>query len=347
MKLLSISDTTTLKELSDMVGYNNVTDVLVANGLTRSPNIGEQFAQKVQALKSVSTNIDYILDINVMIDRKCTLLKTFMDDTDIFERACLSSNQEWQVISALGTFSGYLKLPDVVAESIPSNASLLGNGVNVSKLLYSSVINSLLTTGDVDISLFNSYSGLSSSSLGAIAKTQALGNSAINTDFKIPFHDITLYSNLMDASMDIPVYPEELDDGVVANYDTMGNLLYQYEPWSLYSSSGPREVPFTFHLHRDMWTGDRNDGIANQLIRFCEANCYPNYQGACVNAPTVTLYVKGNNFITGVMTSCKKSWTGPLGDDGWYLDFRLSFTIREVSKIRLDMQTQRNKALIQ
>ena len=49
MKLLSISDTTTLKELSDMVGYNNVTDVLVANGLTRSPNIGEQFAQKVRA----------------------------------------------------------------------------------------------------------------------------------------------------------------------------------------------------------------------------------------------------------------------------------------------------------
>ena len=142
MKLLSISDTTTLKELSDMVGYNNVTDVLVANGLTRSPNIGEQFAQKVRALKSVSTNIDYILDVNVMIDRKCALLKTFMDDTDIFERACLSSNQEWQVISALGTFSGYLKLPEVVAESIPSNASLLGNGVNVSKLLYSSVINS-------------------------------------------------------------------------------------------------------------------------------------------------------------------------------------------------------------
>ena len=52
-----------------------------------------------------------------------------------------------------------------------------------------------------------------------------------------------------------PVYPEELDDGVVANYEDMSEMLYQYEPWKVYKSSGPREMTFTFNFHRDMWSG--------------------------------------------------------------------------------------------
>ena len=347
MKLIQIADITTLKDLSNMVGYSNVTDILVANDLPRTPDVGRQFSRKVEILKSESTNIDYISDTAVMVDRKMTVLKTFMDDSDIFEKACLASNKEWQVISKLSTFSDYLKIPESVADSIPNNIAIMGNGVPVSSTVYNGVMQSLADNGTIDVSVFNSYTGLSANTLRTASFNSNFGSNAVNTEFKIPFHDITLYSNLMDDSVDIPVYPEELDDGVNANYDTMGDLLYQYEPWQLYSSSGPREMSFNFHLHRDMWTGDRSDGIANYVIRFCEANCYPEYRGASVNAPTVTLYVKGHNLITGVMTSCKKNWTGPLGDDGWYLEFNLSFTIREVSKIRLDMETQRNKALIQ
>jgi hypothetical protein len=282
-----------------------------------------------------------------MRDRKMTVLKTFMDDSDIFEKACLSTNKEWQVISKLSTFSNYLKLPESVVNNLPSNAYMLGNGVPVSSTVYNSVMQSLQNGDDIDVSVFNSYEGINANTMRTASFSADYAKNDVNTWFKIPFHDITLYSNLMNASVDIPAYPEELSDGVSANYDTMGDLLYQYEPWVLYSSSGPREVPFTFHLHRDMWTGDRNDGLANQMIRFCEANCYPAYRGASVNAPIVTLYVRGKAFISGVMTSCNVDWSGPLGDDGWYLEFHLNFKIREVSKIRLDMETQRNKALIQ
>ena len=347
MKLLSISNSTTLKQLSDIVGYRNVADVLVANNLPRNPNVGEQFTTVVNNLKSSSSNIDYISNQDVMRDRKMTVLKTFMDDSDIFEKACLSTNKEWQVISKLSTFSNYLKLPESVVSNLPSNAYMLGNGVPVSSTVYNSVMQSLQNGDDIDVSVFNSYEGITANTMRTASFSADYAKNDVNTWFKIPFHDITLYSNLMDASVDIPAYPEELSDGVSANYDTMGDLLYQYEPWVLYNSSGPREVPFTFHLHRDMWTGDRNDGLANQMIRFCEANCYPAYRGASVNAPIVTLYIRGKAFISGVMTACNVDWSGPLGDDGWYLEFHLNFKIKEVSKIRLDMETQRNKALIQ
>lgn len=348
MKLLSISKTTTLKELSNMVGYNNVTDMLVANNLSRTPDIGKQFYDMTEKLKSQDTNIDYIPSGSVMTDRKMTVLKDLMDDSDIFEKACLSTNKEWQVISKLATFSGYLKIPEKIAGDIPLNASIIGNGVPVSGSVYNSVMDSLKNTGEVDVSVFSTYDGLSVNNMSRYTAANAdYGRNAVNTWFKIPFHEITLYSNLMDGSVDIPAYPDSISDGVSASYDTMSDLLYQYEPWLYYSHSGPRELTFTFELHRDMWTGDRKDGLANEMIRFCEANCYADYKGAIVNTPIVTLYIHGSAFITGVMTSCKTNWNGPLGDDGWYLCFTLEFTIKEVSKMRLNMEAQRNKSLIQ
>jgi hypothetical protein len=144
-----------------------------------------------------------------------------------------------------------------------------------------------------------------------------------------------------------PVYPENIDDGVSANYEEMNEMLYQYEPWKVYKSSGPRENTYTFVFHRDMWTGDHRDGSANNLIRGCEANCYPNFDGSLVNVPIVTLYIHGVNHITGVMTNCKVKWDGPIGLDGFYLKCELSFTITEISPQALNYNTVRNKGLIE
>ena len=207
MKLLSISNSTTLKELSDMVGYNNVTDVLVANNLTRSPKIGEQFQKITDKLKSADSNIDYISDSSVMTDRKLTVLKNFMDDSDIFEKACLSNNREWQVISKLNTFSGYLKLPDRVADAIPNNVSIMGNGVPVANSVYNDVITSLKDYGYVDVTVFNTYDGVTINGINNRRTSTDFGSNDVNTWFKIPFHEITLYSNLLDTFMDIPAYP--------------------------------------------------------------------------------------------------------------------------------------------
>ena len=65
-----------------------------------------------------------------------------------------------------------------------------------------------------------------------------------------------------------------------------------------------------------------------------------------VNVSTVTLYIHGQNLITGVMTDCKVKWDKPIGLDGYYLVCELSFTISEVSPEPLNYTTMRNKGLI-
>ena len=126
----------------------------------------------------------------------------------------------------------------------------------------------------------------------------------------------------------------------------MPDLLYQYEPWQLYNSSGPRTNTYLFHFHRDMWTGDHRDGKANELIRYCEANCYPEFNGSAVNVPTVTLYIAGSPLIHGVMTQVDTTWDGPIGLDGYYLNCELSITITEVSETALNYNVIKGKSLI-
>ena len=95
-----------------------------------------------------------------------------------------------------------------------------------------------------------------------------------------------------------------------------------------------------------MWTGDHRDGKANELIRICEANCYPEFNGSMVNTSTVTLYVKGNALISGVLVDVHKTWDGPIGLDGWYLMCNLSLEIIEVSPTALNYNVVKNKPLI-
>ena len=95
-----------------------------------------------------------------------------------------------------------------------------------------------------------------------------------------------------------------------------------------------------------MWTGDHRDGKANELIRACEANCYPEYHGSAVNVPTVTMYIAGKSVISGIMESCSPQWSGPIGLDDWWLYCTLTLTITEVSKTPLNFSEVKNKSLI-
>ena len=107
------------------------------------------------------------------------------------------------------------------------------------------------------------------------------------------------------------------------------------------------QITFNFHLHRDMWTGDHTDGNAARLVRFCEANCYPDYNGSAVITPTVSMYINGANIITGIMTDTKTDWRGPIGSDGFYLELNLSLTIVEVSPTPLNYRSVMKKGLIE
>ena len=99
-------------------------------------------------------------------------------------------------------------------------------------------------------------------------------------------------------------------------------------------------------MHRDMWSGDHRDGKCNDLIRFCQANCYPDYNGAAVNTSIVSLYVAGQCLIRGILTEVKTTWSGPIGLDGFYLAVSMSLTFTEVSDIPLNYSTVRRKGLI-
>ena len=326
-KYLPITPNTTLSDISAVVGERNVDYVLGANGLKRAVNIGKQLAER---------------DLTGVVDAqtKRHLLNSAVSDSDVYEKAALGTDADWFSLYMYGTFDGYIRIPPEIRINL--SIDMLGNGEPISDTLYRKCDESLKTKGYVDPVIFSEYSVMAASSYGMSSIYKA---SNPFEWFNLPWGKISLYSSIDGRSVDFPVYPEEYSDGYQANYDTMPNMLYQYEPWQVYKDSGPRTNTFTFTMHRDMWSGDHRDGLANQLVRFCEANCFPRYQGSAVITPTVTLYINGNNLITGVMTSCKTDWSGPLGLDGHWLELKLTLEITEVSPEPLNYDTVMHKGL--
>lgn len=333
MQLFKIKENTTLAELSNAVGERNVQSILAANNLKRTPNIGKAFKDVCNNIVASSPSVDTA--------RKISVLNSLTSEADIFESIALQGESGWKVTSAIGTLPGMLKIPDSVV--VPDSVNVLGNHQPVGNRIYRQVMDSLRSTNVIDPGIFNEYSGCKNSQLATASNS---GSTDPFQWFQIPWGKVSLYSSIEGETRDFPVYPEEINDGRQANYTQMPDMLYQYEPWQVYQGSGPRSNTYTFKFHRDMWTGDHTDGKANELIRFCQANCYPEYRGSSVNTATVTLYISGTPHITGVITSVSPRWSGPLGSDGWYLVCELELVITEVSQTALDYATIRKKGLI-
>lgn len=335
---LKISDTLTLSQLSNRVSHDNVGAILAANGLSWGPNVGSAFTAKCNAvINSYSTRSGS----GIGWEQQYSILNKLTQDSDVFEYACSMGANAWQVFSSLATFPGMLNIPSTV--SIASGNDILGDGNPVPQSIYNAVMNDLITNHAItDLSVFNDYSNASA------AQSSVYGDpgTSLFESFHIPWGEVTLWSSISGDTIDFPVYPETIDDGTSAEYTTMPDMIYQYEPWQVYKSSGPRSPKFSFHFHRDMWTGDHRDGKANELIRFCQAQCYPDYQGSAVVAPTVSLFIGGSRMITGIMTSVNVSWSGPLGLDKFYLECTLDISITEVSPEPLTYQSVRTKPLI-
>lgn len=341
MQFLSISENLRLSELADAVGTNNVDSILTCNRLARSANVGKQFQDVCNKCVSDFLTPDEEGNVQTITQqRKISLLDQFTGDSDIFEAAALQNELGWILLSELGTFPQRLQIP--AGMTIPDSIAVIGNGVPVSETVYRKTINSLQTAPfEIDPGIFNDYSTIRPAvlSIGSVPSTSF-------SEFPLPWGKVTLYSSITDTSVDFPVYPEEVSDGVKANYTEMPELLYQYEPWQIYTSSGPRSNTYNFKFHRDMWGGDHTQGGANELVRFCMANCYPKYKGSAVYTSLVTLYINGEDLITGIMTDVSPRWSGPLGHDGWYLVCDLSITITEVSQQPLNFESVRLKPLI-
>lgn len=325
------SSGTKLSELIKSVGSRNVDNILALNSISRVPDIGKAFQDKCTQLISETSEVDY--------QKKVSILNTLTDDSDIFETVSMLSADGWKLMSALGTIPGMLRIPETIV--LPDSTNILGNHEPIKRTIYDKAMKYLNNKVDIDPVIYNDYS----SSRG----TQIVDSYKIDNPiqwFNLPWGKISLYSSLSDEAKDFPVFPEELDDGVQAVYETMPDLLYQYEPWQTYRSSGPRTNEFTFDIHRDMWSGNHLDGKCNELIRFCEANCYPEFKGAAVQTATVTLYIAGKAYISGILTNVSISWDGPLGQDDWYLHCKLKLNITEVSQEALNYTKVKNKGLI-
>lgn len=318
-QFLQITDDYTLGELSDRVGDRNVQYFLATNNLQRSPDIGQAFSKRVQNIYETTAETDW--------KRKSAILNKFVDDSDIFEEAALMDEDSWKVMSQLGTFPDMLRVPEAI--TLPDASDVLGNGTAIGKEVYRQTMVSLSTyPHTVNPEIFNTYSVIKS----VMVDGSTSPGSIFNNVFPIPWGDITIYSQLSGESMDIPVYPDEYEDGRQATYQDMDSILYQYEPWKIYTGSGPRSNTINFGtMHRDMWSGDHADGSANKLIRFFESMCYPDYNGSAVNSDIATLYVKGNILISGIITEVSVKWSGPILQDGWYAAFELSVTFVEIS----------------
>lgn len=333
MQFLSISNDYTLEELSDRVGDRNVEHFLSDNDLQRSPRIGKQLDDKMNEIYRTAEEVPW--------QRKSTILNKFVDDGDVFEECALMDENSWKVMSSLGTMPNMLRVPETI--TLPNAADVLGNSQPIGTSIYNQAMKQLSNPPHiVTPEIFNNYSV----TRGASVTGNGNQVNAFNNIFPIPWGDVTIYSELAGTSLDIPVYPEELQDSVSANYTQMPELIYQYEPWQLYQSSGPRIAPLTFVFHRDMWSGDASDGKANELIRFFEAMCYPEYIGSIVNSDIATLYIKGQTFVRGIITEVSKKWSGPLLRDGFYAVCELSVSITEVSENPLSASFVRSKPLI-
>lgn len=337
MQFLSITKKTKLTDIADAVGSRNVESVLHLNDIDRAPNVGQKFFDKCAQTVRDTADVSY--------DQKVSLLNKLTSDSDVFETAALQGSSGWKILSASNTLPGFLRLPESI--QIPDSTDILGNNIGVSSTVYDRVIKSLTNAPhSIDPSIFSDYSSTRGVSLPFNVVYGGDGSDPMQW-FRIPWGEVSLYSSLSDSMIDFPVYPEELSDGARATYTTMPDMLYQYEPWQIYTGSGPRSQSYTFDFHRDMWTGDHGDGKANELIRFCEANCYPEYRGSAVYTSQVTLYIAGKPLISGIMTDVSVNWDGPLGQrDNWYLHCKLELTITEVSKTPLNYNVVRNKPLI-
>ena len=332
---LTVPSNLTLKSLATYVGSESVNRVLNVNGLSRVPNIAKELKKRNDSIVSQNYKVPW--------KRKSEILNTFSTDSDVFEYAAVQDDKGWKVLDQTMSFEDAIAVPESV--EITRYDDVLGNQTPVSSDVYWKVMNSLEQTGSVNSSVFNDFSTIKPAVYRNVSSSTS-STSNVFQAFKVPWGDVVFYSSMSGASKEIPAYPESIKDGRSASYSTMPDTLYQYEPWYVYSNSGPRSLTLSFHLHRQMWTGNEKDGKANELIRFIQASVYPKYSGSTVNTDACTLYVKGYPYVTGIVSNVDVEWSGPIGSDGLYLEVNLSVAFTEVATRALNYNVVKSLPLI-
>ena len=103
----------------------------------------------------------------------------------------------------------------------------------------------------------------------------------------------------------MPCFPENITDGVTANYNDE-TPVGRSEPYLVYQSTGSRDIPFKFTMHREM---TENEADIENIVKYIESAVYPNYSGG-VAAVKTSVEIGNQIYISGVMTTQSTEWSG-------------------------------------
>lgn len=158
------------------------------------------------------------------------------------------------------------------------------------------------------------------------AKNKSLG---IPTDNYIIFHHTG-------KSFIIPVDPDSVADSMSASF-AQNHPLSRSAPIYSYQNSGPRSVQVSFTLHRDLCKefNPNSEDAVEELVNNLEGMVLPDYNSASkvVNPPIVSLKIRDEIFITGIVQNVGKSFNLPLlnyNGNYKYAIVNLNFSVAEI-----------------
>lgn len=146
----------------------------------------------------------------------------------------------------------------------------------------------------------------------------------------------------------LPTYADSITDVMSVNF-VSSTPLARSSPIYSYANSGPRQLSFTFNLHRDMMQQinygvsnldtTMNDDYVDYLINSLQACAVPEYSSTdkMVDPPMVAVRLGNDIFIKGVVLgNVSVTYELPILTTGKYASAKVSFVVAEVDPYSAD-----------
>ena len=146
----------------------------------------------------------------------------------------------------------------------------------------------------------------------------------------------------------LPTYADSITDVMSVNF-VSSTPLARSSPIYSYANSGPRQLSFTFNLHRDMMQAINygvsnldttlNDDYVDYLINSLQACDVPEYSSTdkMVDPPMVAVRLGNDIFIKGVVLgNVSVTYELPILTTGKYASAKVSFVVAEVDPYSAD-----------
>lgn len=140
----------------------------------------------------------------------------------------------------------------------------------------------------------------------------------------------------------LPVYPSSISDTMSVDFQSTKPML-RTAPIYSYSSSGPRNVRFSFQLHRDLMqminhknsnlSVETDDDYVDTLIKQLQSIAVPRYSTSekMVDPPLVAVRIGNEIFIKGIVNGAVSvDYSLPILENGKYAVVSISFDVYEV-----------------